>query len=83
MRQLCRKLLKTDRRHTQGPRYFLGAETSAVDRAYWEPFRVKWIDRQLHEVLRVEVRRVLGKGGGAGMLDALVDRQDRDVARTG
>lgn len=51
VRRLCRKLLKTERKHTQGPRYFLGAESSAVDRAYWEPFRARWIDRPLGEVL--------------------------------
>jgi hypothetical protein len=53
VRRLCRELLKKGVKHTQGPRYFLGAETSAVDRAYWEPFDVKWIDRPLHEVLDV------------------------------
>lgn len=51
VRRMCRKLLKTAKRHTQGPRYFVGADSSAVDRAYWERFRVRWIDRPLHDVL--------------------------------
>lgn len=53
VRRMCRKLLKTAPRHTQGPRYFICADSSAVDRAYWERFRVRWIDRPLHEVLPV------------------------------
>ena len=38
------------------------------------------LDGQLDEVLRVEVGRVLGEGGRRRVLDALVDRQDRQVA---
>ena len=38
------------------------------------------LDRQLHDVLGIEVRRVRRERRAGGMLDALVDRQDRDVA---
>ena len=37
-------------------------------------------DGELDDVLRVEVIRVLGEAGAAGVLDALVDRQDRQIA---
>ena len=40
-------------------------------------------DGELHDVLTVEVDRVLGEGGAGGVFDALVDREDRDVARVG
>ena len=38
------------------------------------------LDRQLHDVLGIEVLRVGRERRAGGMLDALVDRQDRDVA---
>ena len=38
------------------------------------------LDRELHDVLGVEVGRVLGEGGARRVLDALVHGQDRDVA---
>ena len=37
-------------------------------------------DRQLHDVLGIEIRRVLRERRAGRMLDALIDRQDRDVA---
>jgi hypothetical protein len=51
VRRMCRKLLKSGMRHTQGPRYFIGADGSPVDRAWWQQFLVQWIDRPLPEVL--------------------------------
>jgi hypothetical protein len=41
------------------------------------------LDRQLDDVPGVEVLGVGREGSGAGVLDALVDRQDRDVAGAG
>ena len=41
------------------------------------------LDRQLHDVLGIEVRRVGRERRAGRMLDALVDRQDRDVAGAG
>ena len=41
------------------------------------------LDRQLDDVLGVEVGGVLGEAGAGGVLDALVDRQDRQVAGAG
>src|SRR5690606_5752051 len=38
-------------------------------------------DRQLHDVLRIEVQRVLREGRAGGVLDALVHGQDRQVSR--
>ena len=38
------------------------------------------LDRQADDVLRVEQVDVRAEGRGAGVLDALVDRQDREVA---
>ena len=38
-------------------------------------------DRELDDVLRVEVDRVRGEARAGGVLDALIDRQDRNVAR--
>ena len=38
---------------------------------------------QLDDVLGVEVERVLGERGARGVLDALVDGQDRDIAGSG
>jgi hypothetical protein len=40
-------------------------------------------DGQLHDVLRVEEVRVRREGGAGGVLDALVDGQQRQVARAG
>ena len=37
------------------------------------------LDRELDDVLRIEVDRHLGEAGAGGMLDALIDRQDRDI----
>ena len=37
-------------------------------------------DRQLHDVLRIEVHRVRRERRARRMLDALIDRQDRHVA---
>src|SRR6202011_2733876 len=39
------------------------------------------LDRQLDDLLAVEVRRVRGEGRPGRVLDALVDRQDREIAR--
>ena len=41
------------------------------------------LDGQLDDVLGVEVGGVLGEAGAGGVLDALVDRQDRQVAGAG
>ena len=41
------------------------------------------LDRELDDVLRVEVLRVRGEAGAGRVLDALVDGQDRDVAGAG
>ena len=40
-------------------------------------------NRQLDDVLRIEIQRVGGERGGGGVLDALIDRQDRQVAGAG
>ena len=40
-------------------------------------------DRQLHEVLGIEVHRVRRERRAAGMLDALIDRQNRHVPGSG
>ena len=39
------------------------------------------LDGELHDVDRVEVRRVRREGGRRAVLDALVDGEDRDIAR--
>jgi hypothetical protein len=41
------------------------------------------LDGQLHDVLAVEVDRVLGEARPGGVFDALVDGQDRHVAGAG
>ena len=38
------------------------------------------LDRELDDIFRIEVHRVLGEAGAAGMLDALVDRRDAQKA---
>ena len=40
------------------------------------------LDRQLHDVRRVEVRRIGRERGAGRVLDSLVDGENRDVART-
>ena len=41
------------------------------------------LDGQLHDVLGIEVNRVLGKAGSRAVLDALIDGEDREVAGVG
>ena len=39
------------------------------------------LHRQLHNVFRVKILRIRSKRGSGGMLDALIDRQNRNVTR--
>ena len=41
------------------------------------------LDRQLHDVLGIEIGRVGRERSAAGVLDALVDRKDRDISGAG
>jgi hypothetical protein len=41
------------------------------------------LQRELHDVARIEVLGIRGERGAGGVLDALVDGEDRDVARAG
>ena len=61
---LCAYLRATDAEHAERRRHGVAAA----------------LDRQLHDVLGVEVRRVRRERRAGRVLDALIDRQDRHVA---
>ena len=61
---LCAYFRATDAEHAERRRHGVAAA----------------FDRQLHDVLGIEVHRVRRERRAGGVLDALIDRQDRHVA---